>query len=113
MIVRYYGLHTNALRGKIKKASLAAFPIRIVEGKPRRIPSNAWAEMMRNVYEIGPMLCPKRSSRMKVIAFITNIGTVDQIIYYFELTFVAGKPPLASVFEQVAIMEAEERADYF
>ena len=34
---RYYGLYANAHRGKIKKASLAAFPLRIVDDKLRRI----------------------------------------------------------------------------
>ena len=34
---RYYGLYANAHRGKIKKARLAAFPLRIVDDKLRRI----------------------------------------------------------------------------
>jgi hypothetical protein len=37
VMVRYYGLYANAHRGKIKKVSLAAFPLRIVEGKLRRL----------------------------------------------------------------------------
>jgi hypothetical protein len=45
VMVRYYGLYANAHRGKIKKASLAAFPLRIVEDKLQRIPSKGWAEM--------------------------------------------------------------------
>jgi hypothetical protein len=32
--VRYYGLYANAHRGKVKNASLAAFPLRIAEEKP-------------------------------------------------------------------------------
>jgi hypothetical protein len=43
VMVRYYGLYANAHRGKIKKASLAAFPFRIVEDKLERIPSKGWA----------------------------------------------------------------------
>jgi len=31
VIVRYYGLYASAHRGKVKKASLAAFPLRIIE----------------------------------------------------------------------------------
>jgi hypothetical protein len=33
VMVRYYGLYANAHRGKVKKASLAAFPLRIIEDK--------------------------------------------------------------------------------
>jgi len=60
VMVRYY--YANAHRGKIKKASLAAFPLRIVEDKLRRIPSKGWAEMIRKVYEVDPMLCPECTS---------------------------------------------------
>ena len=45
VMVRYYGLYANAHRGKVKKASLAAFPLRIVEDKLQRIPSKGWTEM--------------------------------------------------------------------
>jgi hypothetical protein len=50
---------------------------------------------------------------MKVVAFITDYAAVDRIIDYVNLTFVAEKPPLSYVFEQVALMAAEERAEYF
>jgi len=38
---------------------------------------------------------------------------LDRIIGHLKLTFVAEKPPPSHVFEQVALMAAEERADYF
>jgi hypothetical protein len=56
--VRYYGLYANAHRGKVKKASLGPFPLRIVEEEVRPIPSKGWAEMIRKVYEVDPMVCP-------------------------------------------------------
>ena len=37
--VRYYGLYASAHRGKVKKASPEAFPLRMVEDEPRPIPS--------------------------------------------------------------------------
>ncbi|MBM3298115.1 MAG: transposase [Candidatus Aminicenantes bacterium] len=43
VMVRYYGLYANAHRGKVKKASLEAAPLRIVEEEMRRIPSKGWA----------------------------------------------------------------------
>jgi hypothetical protein len=83
-MVRYYGLYANAHRGKIKKASLAAFPLRIIEDKLRRIPSKGWAEMIRKVYEVDPMVCPKCGGTMKVIAF-----------RYFELNLTS---PRAAIY---------------
>ena len=49
---------------------------------------------------------------MKVVAFLTEPAVVDQIIRHLELTFAAAKPPLAQVFEQVALTAAEESGDY-
>ena len=50
---------------------------------------------------------------MKVVAFITNYPAVDRIIGHLKLRFVAEKPPPSHVFEQVALMAAEKRTDYF
>jgi hypothetical protein len=50
---------------------------------------------------------------MKVVAFITDYATADRIIDHLKLTFVAAKPPPSHVFEQIALMAAEESVDYF
>ena len=72
---------------------LAAFPLRIVEDKLQRIPSKGWAEMIRKVYEVDPMLCPQCGGTMKVIAFLSDFSVVDRIINHLKLTFIADKPP--------------------
>ena len=59
--VRYYGLYANAHRGKAKKASHQVFPSQMVE-EPRPIPSKGWAEMIRKVYQVDPMLCPSAAA---------------------------------------------------
>lgn len=43
--VRYYGLYANAHRGKVKKASLETFPLRMGEDELRRLPAKGWAEV--------------------------------------------------------------------
>ena len=50
---------------------------------------------------------------MKVVALLTQHAVMDRIIGHLKLTFVAEKPPPSHVFEQVALMAAEERTDYF
>ena len=108
VMVRYYGLYANAHRGKVKKASLSPSALRLIEEDLKRIPSKGWAEMIRKVYEVDPMVCPKCCGRMKVVAFITEVAVVDRIIDHLKLTFVAAKPPPSHVFTEVALMEAEE-----
>jgi len=126
VMVRYYGLYANAHRGKAKKASLSPSAHRVVEEELRRLPSKGWAApirkphiglrsaaMIRKVYEVDPMVCPKCGSRMKVVAFITEYAVVDRIIDHLKLTFLAAKPPPPHVFEQVALTAAEESGEYF
>jgi len=95
--------------------------------------------MIRKVYEVDPMTCPnleakcrtakrcpKCGSRMKIVAFITEVSVVDRIIDHLKLGFVAAKPPPPHVFEQIALtrppreglqsaalMAAEESGEYF
>jgi hypothetical protein len=49
--------------------------------------------MIRKVYEVDPLICPRCGSRMKVVAFLTEPEVVDRIIRHLELTFAAEKPP--------------------
>jgi transposase len=87
--------------------------LRMAEQEEKCIPSKGWAEMIRKVYEIDPMICPKCGGLMKVVAFITDYRAVDRIIDHLKLRFVAEKPPPSHVFQQVALMAAEEQAEYF
>jgi hypothetical protein len=68
--VRYFGLYANAHRGKVRKASLGLFPLRMVEEELRPVLSKGWAEMIRKVYEVDPMVCPQCGGKMKIIAFL-------------------------------------------
>jgi hypothetical protein len=69
--------------------------------------------MIRKVYEVDPMVCPKCGGRMKVVAFITEVAVVDRIIDHLKLRFTAAKPPPFHVFEQIALAAAEESGEYF
>ena len=62
--------------------------------------------------EVDPMVCPKCGGQMRVIAFITDFQAVDCIIDHLKLTFVAEKLPPSRVLTEVALMAAEERAEY-
>jgi hypothetical protein len=111
--VRYYGLYANAHRGMIKKASLGSFPLRIGEDELRRLPAKGWAEMIRKVYEVDPMLCPRCGGQTKVIAFLTDYAVVDRIINHLKLSFVAERPPPPQVAFQEYLVAAEAPAEYF
>jgi hypothetical protein len=76
-------------------------------------PAKGWAEMIRKVYEVDPMVCPECGGQTKVIAFITDFAVVDSIIDHLNLTFVADKPPPAHLAYQEILMAAETGGKYF
>jgi len=110
--VRYFGLYANAHRGKVKKARLGPFPLRIVEDELRRLPSKGWAEMIRKVYEVDPLTCVQCGATMKIIAFLTDYAVVDRIIDHLKLTFIAERPPPTHLAYQEVLLAAEASTDY-
>jgi len=64
--------------------------------------------MIKKVYEIDQLLCPKCSGQMQIIAFITDYSAVDRIINYHKLTFMAERPPPPQAQPQLS-MAAQER----
>jgi hypothetical protein len=118
-MVRYYGLYANAHRGKVRKANRVPVALGMIGEEPRPVPSKGWAalapkrriglrsaEMIRKIYEVDPLICPRCGGRMRVVAFLTEYAVVDRIIRHLTLTFVAEKPPPAHIFEQVTLMAA-------
>jgi len=77
------------------------------------ISSKGWAEMIRKVYEVDPMVCPRCGGMMKVIAFLTDYAVVDRIINHLKLTFVAERPPPPHLVYQEFLMAAETPAECF
>jgi len=117
VMVRYYGLYANAHRGKVRKSGLAPLPLRIVEKEPRRLPAKGWAALIRKVYEVDPLACPKCGGTMKVVSFLTEPAVVDRIIEHLKLTFVAEKPPPGAVLQELPnqelLWEADPPAGFF
>ena len=93
VMIRYYGLYSNAHRGKMRKAGCdPLYPI-ITEDGPTYVPSKGWAEMIRKVYEVDSLLCSSCGNRMKIVAFIEEPKTIGKIIRHLKLTFEAERHP--------------------
>jgi hypothetical protein len=93
VMIRYYGLYSNAHRGKEKKRGRAASVMPVLQPPPPGKPSPGWRELIRRVYEVDPLTCPACGARMKVIAFITNYEVIDRIIHHLGVTFALKRPP--------------------
>lgn len=110
--LRYFGLYANAHRGKVRKRQPDKHPFIIVEEESPRICNRGWAEMVRKVFEVDPLLCPRCGGQMRIIAFLSDYTVVDRIINHLKLTFVAERPP-PRVASQEFLMAAETSAEYF
>jgi hypothetical protein len=112
VMIRYYGLYANAHRGKMRKTGADVFHVPIIEDMDRYVPSKGWAEMIRKVFEVDPLLCPSCGGKMSIIAFIEYHKVIDKIIVHLKLTFMAERPPPQSV-QQELLMTAEESGESF
>jgi hypothetical protein len=96
-----------------KASRLVIFNFLIIAEECPKIPRRGWAEMIRKVYEVDPLLCLKCGGQMKIIAFITDFPVVDKIINHLKLTFSAAKPPPPRMISQELLMAAEVSTEYF
>ncbi len=113
VMIRYFGVYANAHRDKINKTGVSPSYPPIIEEEERLVPSKGWAEMIRKVYEVAPLLCPACGGQMSIIAFIEDYKVIDKIIAHLKLTFMAERPPPPQIVQEKLLMVAEEREDYF
>jgi len=99
-LVRYYGAYSNVSRGKRRLREEAAgsaclsgegqspsVPAEKDQGPDARALRRSWAQLIRRIYEVDPLLCPSCGSEMKVIAFIIDHAVVDKILRHLEPTW--------------------------
>ncbi len=105
---RYYGYYANRTRGERRKAEQAvAEPVAepsVDAGLPSSDPElpeggvtvieaedfsrgeakRRWAELLRLVYEVDPLQCPKCGGQMRVIALIQEPAVIDKILHHLR-----------------------------
>jgi hypothetical protein len=101
VMIRYYGLYSNAHRGKERKRGRAASVMPRFQPPPPERASPGWRELIRRVYEVDPLTCPACGAEMKVIAFITDYQVIDRIIRHLGVTFTYERPPPAARQEEL------------
>ncbi|MGB2843877.1 MAG: transposase [Candidatus Aminicenantaceae bacterium] len=111
--LRYYGLYSNAHRGKMHKAGVDPSHPPIIDDEVSFVPSKGWAEMIRKVFEVDPLICPQCGGEMKVISFIEDHKVIDKIIAHLKLIFFAERPPPPKALQQELLMASEEMGEYF
>jgi hypothetical protein len=104
-LVRYVGWYSNRTRGE--RAKKAALPAGVTLPSPVEEPATefasrakaAWARLIRKVYEVDPLECPKCKGPMRVIALIEEPGVIRRILEHLGLWAplpTERSPPLAA-----------------
>ena len=84
-LVRYYGRWSPRTRGR-RQPHTAKPPRDPTATACPPAPSRkaSWARMLRRVFEIDPLLCPRCGSPMKILAVLTDPDVVFKIIRHLE-----------------------------
>jgi len=97
-LVWYYGAYSNVSRGKRRQeeADIGAAPADGRHAPPAsanrdrspdaRALRRSWAQLIKRVYEVDPLVCPSCGGEMRIIAFIVDHGVVDQILRHLAKT---------------------------
>jgi Putative transposase len=103
-LVRYYGFYSNVARGKRKKAAAAAPSASSPASDADQTPTpglavlrRRWADLIRRVYEVDPLVCPRCGGEMRVIGFITEPGLIKRILDHLRKRDQVSRPPPRAV----------------
>ena len=104
-LIRYYGWYSNKARGLRKKAAAEAAAAaeataascgnQAAPVPARRRCSQTWAMLIKRVYEVDPLTCPRCGSEMAVVAFIEppQREVIEKILLHCGLRPVSRAPP--------------------
>lgn len=99
-LVRYYGAYSNRARGQRRKAqgqlqtngsSEAEEPV--PPPQERAALRRRWANLIRRVYEVDPLVCPRCGAEMRVIGFITDPRVIRRILDHIRKRDRVSRPP--------------------
>lgn len=82
----------------------AAAPTCVPAGEAEDVPERAaqrrrsWARLLRRIYEVDPLVCPRCGEDLKIVAVITDPAVVDRILTHrrarqLESPFESRAPP--------------------
>ncbi len=122
-LVRYYGAYSHRFRGRRRETQAAApeaaahagsgvaatsepgaatlaARVPAEPGSPEARRRSAWARVLKKVFEVDPLLCPRCKTQLLLllVAWITDPAVIDRILAYrrqagLESPFDARGPP--------------------
>jgi hypothetical protein len=105
-VIRYYGAYSSVVRARRARqaaatvgAGAAAAPASVGQETASlewRAARRRWALLIRRIYEVDPLVCPRCGGPMRIIAFITEPKVIGKILKHLAAKGVdARSPPVA------------------
>ena len=108
-MVRYYGWYSNKTRGKRRKRRLAEEDAALGDEQPplstpalRPAASATWRELIKRIWEVDPLLCPRCGTEMVKLAAIRDPVVITHIlrhVHMWEEPPARGPPLGGTVYE--------------
>lgn len=98
-VVRYYGAFSYRYRGSRRKRAPAPSEPEITplpEDIGKKQLSRTWAALIKKVFEVDPLACPKCGSEMKVAAFLVKEAEISRLLSNLGIKKAQMPPPLRS-----------------
>ncbi len=84
--VRYYGWYSNKKRGLHQKTGVAVnSPQAESDTAFLRKCRLTWAALIKCVYEVDPLKCPKCGGEMRIVAFIEEKTLIEKILRHYKI----------------------------
>jgi len=86
VLQRYYGWYANRTRGRRRQAGEAQPAVVAADGVPpeRAAVRRRWAELLRRIFEVDPLRCPRCGTPMRIVAFLTAPAVIDRILTHLH-----------------------------
>jgi hypothetical protein len=105
-VIRYYGAYSSVVRARRARQTVAAVGGGVAPAPPRAEPEPAslewraarrrWAQLIRRIYEVDPLLCPRCGGTMRIIAFLTEPRVIGTILRHLADRGVDARSPPAA-----------------
>ena len=96
-LVRYYGAYSSVVRARRRAEGLAGPQRGVGDTAPtdpdRRALRRVWAALIRRIYEVDPLVCPRCGGTMRIIAFITEPRVIGKILRHLAAQGVDARSP--------------------
>ena len=87
---RYFGAYSSRTRAVLKKKNTAEDTSLLIpcslEPQAIKKASKSWAALIKQVFEVDPLSCPKCGSQMRVAGFITDSHQINRLLKNLNIT---------------------------